>query len=433
MFKRMILLMGSLLLILALAAPAMAQGPQPEHTDPVWQASYWNNTTLTGTAAVQREETTLNYNWGGGSPVGGINSDSFSARWTKYIDEPAGSYRFTVTSDDGVRVWLDGDLIINDWSDHAARTTTVDKPVSAGHHLLTVEYYENGGDATINFSFAPASAVINNWRGEYYNNNSLSGSPAFVRDDSQINFNWVNGSPIPGTIGTDNFSVRWTRNLNLAAGNYRFTVTADDGVRLWVNNHLLIDKWQQQAASTFSGDIYLNGGSIPVKVEYFEAGGQAVANLAWSSGTTPPPPPPGGSVIVDNSDAGFTRGGSATGWRTANIGYGGGILWTRNNDYQRPNYNWGRWYPNLAAGRYEVFVYIPSNYASTEGARYWVSHRDGFTLKVINQNAYSDQWVSLGTYRFLAGSSSYVSLSDVTYETYLAEMVAWDAVKWEPR
>jgi hypothetical protein len=430
MFKRTILLLGSLFLFLLLAAPAMAQGPQPEHTDPVWQASYWNNMTLTGTAVVQRTEDTINKNWGGGAPVNGINSDGFSARWTKYIDEAAGTYRFTATSDDGVRVWLDGELIINDWSDHAVRTTTVDKPVSAGHHLLTVEYYENSGDSVVTFSFAPVQQNIVNWRGEYYNNNGLSGTPALVRDDANVNFNWGGGSPAAGTIGNDNYSVRWTRTLSLPVGNYRFSITADDGVRLWVNNHLLVDKWQVQAATTFTGDIYVSG-NVPVKVEYFEAGGNAVAQLSWTAvGTTPPP---GGTVIVDNGDAGFTRGGSATSWRTANIGYNSSLLWTRNNDYVRPNYNWGRWYPNLAAGRYEVFVFIPSNYASTTAARYWVSHRDGYTLKVINQNAYSDQWVSLGTYTFVAGSGSYVSLSDVTYETYLSRMVAWDAVKWEPR
>lgn len=430
MSKRTILLLGSLLFVILLSVtPAMAQGPQPQHTDPTWQASYWNNTTMTGTAAVQRAEVTINYNWGGGSPVTGINSDEFSARWTKYIDEPAGTYRFTATSDDGVRVWLDGELIINDWSDHPARTTTVDKAVSAGHHLLTVEYYENGGDAVMSFSYAPVQQAINNWRGEYYNNNSLSGSPTLVRDDASVNFNWGAGSPAAGTIVADNFSVRWTRNLNLPAGNYRFSITADDGVRLWVNNHLLVDKWIVQAATTYTGDIYVSG-TVPVKVEYFEAGGNAVAQLSWTAVTNPPP---GGTVIVDNGSSGFMSGGAASSWYSANIGYNGGLIWTRNNDYVRPNYNWGRWYPNLSAGRYEVFVYIPSNYATTTQARYWVSHRDGYTLKIINQNAYSDQWVSLGTYNFVAGNSSYVSLSDVTYETYLSRMIAWDAVKWEPR
>jgi hypothetical protein len=430
MSKRTIIALGSLFLILLLAGPTFAQGPQPQHTDPVWQASYWNNMTLTGTAAVQRAETAINYNWGTGAPVTGINGDGFSARWTKYIDEPAGTYRFTATADDGVRVWLDGDLIINDWSDHAARTVTVDKPVAAGHHLITVEYYENSGDAVMTFSYAPVQQTINNWRGEYYNNTGLSGSPALVRDDANVNFNWAGGSPAAGTLGNDNFSVRWTRNLNLPAGNYRFTITADDGVRLWVNNHLLVDKWIVQAATTYTGDIYVSG-SVPVKVEYFEAGGNAVAQLSWTTtGTTPPP---GGTVIVDNGSSSFMRGGSATSWRTANIGYNGSLLWTRNNDYVRPNYNWGRWYPNLSAGRYEVFVYVPSNYANTTQARYWVSHRDGYTLKIINQNAYSDQWVSLGTYTFVAGNTNYVSLSDVTYETYLSKMVAWDAVKWEPR
>ncbi|MEZ4593877.1 MAG: hypothetical protein R3D55_22450, partial [Chloroflexota bacterium] len=62
-----------------------------------------------------------------------------------------------------------------------------------------------------------------------------------------------------------------------------------------------------------------------------------------------------------------------------------------------------------------------------------VSHRDGFTLRVVNQLAYSDQWVSLGTYTFRGSSSDYVSLSDVTGEKYLSRIVGFDAVKWEGR
>ena len=67
-----------------------------------------------------------------------------------------------------------------------------------------------------------------------------------------------------------------------------------------------------------------------------------------------------------------------------------------NNDYSRPQYNWARWYPGLTAGSYEVFVYIPGQYATTRQARYWVSHAGGYTLRLINQYAYSNQWVSLG-------------------------------------
>ncbi|MCI0394727.1 MAG: PA14 domain-containing protein [Chloroflexi bacterium] len=433
MFRRITLLFTLFLFMLlagpVLAGPVLAQDG-PEHTDPYWQVSYWNNTSLSGTAVLQRQESNLDYDWGSGSPQPGtVNSDQFSARWTRYIDLTPGTYRFTATSDDGIRVWLDNQLIIDNWNDHAVQTRTADRFVGSGHHLVTVEYYENGGQAVARLSWA---TTVTNWRGEYFNNTTLSGTPVLVRDDAQINFNWGNGSPAPGTVGADNFSVRWTRTLNLAAGNYTFSTTTDDGVRLWVNGHLLIDVWQVQAARTFSGQLYLPGGNVEVRMEYFENAGLALAQLSYTSGGGTPPPP-GSAVVVDDTSAGFVTGGPAASWRIANVGYNGRLLWTKNNDYVRPNYNWARWYPGLAAGRYEVFVYIPSQYATTTAARYWVSHRDGYTLRVISQLAYSDQWVSLGTYWFRGSSADYVSLADVTYEPYLSRQIAFDAVKWEPR
>ena len=143
---------------------------------------------------------------------------------------------------------------------------------------------------------------------------------------------------------------------------------------------------------------------------------------------------PAGSIIVDDMGVGFTKGGDSTAWHFQLEGFNGHLTWTRNNDYARFNYNWARWYPTLTAGgRYEVFVYIPERYTTTSNARYWVAHRDGFTLKVVNQNNTGNQWVSLGTYYFQGNSNDYVSLSDVTYETYLSRLIAFDAVAWAPR
>jgi hypothetical protein len=99
----------------------------------------------------------------------------------------------------------------------------------------------------------------------------------------------------------------------------------------------------------------------------------------------------------------------------------------------RANYNWARWYPGLAAGRYEVLVYIPDRYTTTAHARYWVSHAGGLTLKVVDQSANGDRWVSLGTFQFRGTGDDYVSLADVTYEPYLSRLIAFDAVKWVPR
>ena len=431
MGKKALIVFG-LIVLLALSSTVAAQGPVvPQHSDVNWQASYWNNMSLSGTPALQREEPNLDYNWGTGSPGPGVNADGFSARWTRYLDLAAGTYRFTTVSDDGLRLWVDGVLVIDEWNDHSAKTVSADKALAAGHHLVTVEFYENTGDAVAKLSWVPA-VTINNWRGAYFNNRTLSGSPALVRDDAQINFDWGSGSPAPGTIGADNFSVRWTRTLNLAAGSYRFTATADDGVRLWIGNHLLIDAWVDQAARTYSDTIYVPAGGVAVKMEYYEHGGAAVAKLSWATAGTSPGPAPG-TVIVDNGDAGFVKGGRAASWRTEPEGYDGDLLWTQNNDYARPNYNWARWYPGLKAGRYQVYVYIPHRFTTTAKARYWISHANGYTLRIVNQSAYSNEWVSLGTYRFRGTRDDYVSLADPTYEPYLSRLIAWDAVKWVPR
>jgi hypothetical protein len=94
---------------------------------------------------------------------------------------------------------------------------------------------------------------------------------------------------------------------------------------------------------------------------------------------------------------------------------------------------WARWYPDLAPGRYEVYVYIPERYSTTAHARYWVSHRVGLTLRRVNQAANGGRWVSLGTYRFRGTRRDYVSLADVTFERYLSRLIAFDAAKWVPR
>lgn len=433
MHKKVGLLIG---LILALLVTNIAQAQEPvtpRHSDAFWQVAYWNNTTLSGSPVVTGVDAFIDWDWGSGSPRANVPTDRFSVRWSRYIDVAAGNYRFTATADDGVRVYVDGRRIIDQWYDHPAKTFTADVSLSAGHHQIVVEYYENMGLAVAKLRWEPVPVVPRNWRGEYFDNPWLSGAPVMVRDDESIDFHWGYGSPAP-TIPSDGFSVRWTRTVKLDAGSYRFTATTDDGVRLWVNGHLLIDNWRDQPFWSKDGTIYLTG-DVQIKMEYYENGGLAGARLTWMrvDDRVPPPEPPTGGVIVDDTDPGFVAGGSATGWRTAAEGYGGQLTWTRNNDGPRDNYNWARWYPDLVPGRYEVFAYIPERYTTTSNARYWVSHSDGFTLRVVNQSTNGNRWVSLGTYWFRGGNNDYVSLSDTTYEPYVSRLIAFDAVKWVPR
>lgn len=431
---------SSLILVLALlavVAPVAAEGPvNPQHSDPTWQATYWNNTSLSGAAVLQRAEANVNYNWGYDSPVSGtVSADNFSARWTRYIDVTPGTYTFSMTSDDGMRVWVDGELILEAWYEHAAVTLTAQKYLGPGHHLIKVEYFEKAGLAVAQLSWQLGNAPppSGNWFAEYFNNVTLGGTPVLTRNEATINYDWGDGSPGPG-VSADRFSVRWTQHVDLPAGTYNFQLRTDDGARLWVNGHLLIDAWIEQAATTYTGDIYLPGGPVTIEVQYFELYGLALAKLTYEKGGgTTPTPSPSGTVIVDDRDAGFVKGGAVAGWRYVAEGYNGTLTWTYNNYNVQPYYNWARWYPNLSAGWYEVYVHIPYQYSTTMQARYWIRHSGGYKLKIVNQSVTGNQWVSLGTYYFNGLGDEYLSLADVTYETYRTRLIAFDAAKWEPR
>ncbi len=124
---------------------------------------------------------------------------------------------------------------------------------------------------------------LDHWKGEYFDNKALSGAPLRVRDDGAefINFEWSGGSPGRCGVSSDNFSVRWTRKIYFKSGTYRFTVTSDDGFRLFVDNRLMLDKWFDQGPTTYTADLLLSAGDHTVKMEYYQATGQAVASLSW--------------------------------------------------------------------------------------------------------------------------------------------------------
>jgi hypothetical protein len=269
-------ILGLLLLLINVAFTQNSALLQDEN---LWQALYWNNKELSGPPILQRIEVGASHNWGDGSPDPVISSDNFSARWIRDIQVNSGLHRFTVRSDDGVRVWVDGNIIIDKWYDHGAETFRADRDLSTGRHQVMIDYYENTGAAVLEFSWSSIASTAEGWRGEYYNNTSLSGDPIFVRQDSQINFNWGDGSPAPGYISSDYFSVRWRRTVNFAGGTYRFSVISDDGARLWINGELLINAWQVQSAKTYVTEVSLPKGATRISLEYFENTGGAVAQL----------------------------------------------------------------------------------------------------------------------------------------------------------
>jgi hypothetical protein len=188
-------------------------------------------------------------------------------------------YRFHALVDDGIRLYVDGYLIIDGWQDGAVRGMTADHRLAAGNHSLRVEYYERSGEAKVRVWWEQLSAYPD-WRGEYWANRSLAGSPVMIRNDAAIDFNWGYGSPAPG-LPPDNFSARWARTLHFDGATYRFHVVVDDGVRLWVDDRLLIDEWRDGSRRELVADQAIAWGTHTVQVQYYERANDALLRVWW--------------------------------------------------------------------------------------------------------------------------------------------------------
>ena len=125
--------------------------------------------------------------------------------------------------------------------------------------------------------------------GTYYSGQlmTFSNPPTLVRTDATVNFNWGGGSPDP-SISPDLFTVMWTGAIQPQFNEaYTFYTTASDGVRVWVNGHLVIDDWVDQLATVWNGSITLAAGQmVPITMEYFQNYDGGLAELAWSSPST---------------------------------------------------------------------------------------------------------------------------------------------------
>ena len=214
-------------------------------------------------ARCARNDLDVNFNWRRSAPASGLPVDNFSARWTRQLSFAAQTYRFSVRADDGVRVWLDNALIIDEWHTFANTTYSRDVLIAAGTHALRIEFYEAAGEAFIQFKIEQAPQTFADWKGVYWPNAALSGQPALTRNDVAVNFDWGKGAPANG-LPADNFSARWTRSLPFDNAVYRFTLRADDGVRFYIDGLLIIDEWHDADGRTYTRDVQTQRGQSHV-------------------------------------------------------------------------------------------------------------------------------------------------------------------------
>ncbi|MHC4535071.1 MAG: PA14 domain-containing protein, partial [Planctomycetota bacterium] len=127
--------------------------------------------------------------------------------------------------------------------------------------------------------------------GEYYHEgpDDVWDDLVMVRLDPTVDFGWGDGSPEPGVVNANNFKVRWTGEVEIpSTGTWTFYTQTDDGVRLWVNDVLVLENWTDHGSTQDSGEISLQGGQrYPIKLEWYENGGGALCHLSWEGPTMP--------------------------------------------------------------------------------------------------------------------------------------------------
>ena len=178
---------------------------------------------------------------------------------------------------DGVTVALGVTPGIN-----ASRTLTVNNVRD-----LAANPIASNSTSTVAYS---AGAISPGLKGTYYDQNGSTGAyftgGTGTRIDATVAFDWGSGTPGVGSAGADNFSVRWTGLVQITTtGNYVFRTYSDDGVRLYINNALVVNNWSDHSSTyNSSATIALTAGSyVPVTLEYYEHGGGAVIGLDWQT------------------------------------------------------------------------------------------------------------------------------------------------------
>lgn len=141
-----------------------------------WHAEYYSDTSLTWSCANRYEDTSYVFkSWGSAAPMNGCPTDRFSVRFTKLVNFPGGRYTFHVDHDDGARLYVDDRRIIDAWSNCSFCASEASIDLTAGNHVVRVEYYENLVSADLAAWWSGPGALPaketrdpNQWYGEYW-------------------------------------------------------------------------------------------------------------------------------------------------------------------------------------------------------------------------------------------------------------------------
>ena len=261
-------------------SPTATAAPPPSD---VWRASYFDNRNLQGTPMVIQTATAINFTWGANPPVAPLPADGFSARFERVVEFNDGFYRFSINADDGVRFWIDGKLALDEWHGSTDLTYTVGRTLR-GLHTLRIDYYEANGLASLRLLVEYVTAFPE-WEASYFNGVNLSGSPVFTQLEARminpLDYDWEGSSPLPEVLGVDNWSARWVGQFRFNYATYVFRAIADDGVRIYIDDQLVVDGWRDGYNDVTNRFFAVGAGIHTMRVEYYERTGNESLRVWW--------------------------------------------------------------------------------------------------------------------------------------------------------
>ncbi|MEQ1826240.1 MAG: PA14 domain-containing protein [Pirellula sp.] len=241
---------------------------------------YYDNADLTGLAFV-RIDPTANFDWSSAAPAPGIAPDSFSVRWSGELESQFTSlHSFHLSGDDGARLWVDGNLIIDRWNSTPVNNATGTIQLTAGRKYdIVLEYFDNIGNASIRLEWSsahfpreivPMERLFPAQRGSV-SREVWTNVPGSLISELTILPNYPGTPNVVGALPTfetpidlsDNFGQRIRGILYPpTTGDYSFYVSANEAAELWISNSVDANN-KMLAASTSSATAYREWNKFP--------------------------------------------------------------------------------------------------------------------------------------------------------------------------
>ncbi|MFP4320926.1 MAG: PA14 domain-containing protein [Anaerolineales bacterium] len=316
------------LLTVVFSASVAAQDNYPLETEPcavpAWTGEFYDNASFAGTPAYVLCRRMIEFNWGDGVPLQGINNDGFSSRWRSTQAFPtAGTYEFTVWGQGDVTLRVNGATLIQDnnaTNDYAERRMQYEVARAGQTAEIVIEHVDHSGPSQLYLAWSlvaggsPGATDDHNpgltrdnslfpagggniWAITHFNNPNLTephtGESIHVADG--ISLDYAENPPRPG-FNADGWSSRWVRTVDFPAGTYTFTVRADDSARLLVDGAEVVP-----LSANGTGSVTLTAGRHTIAVEHFDNSGPAHLFVTWD-------PPVGTMLFPDGCNGHYTAG-----------------------------------------------------------------------------------------------------------------------------